>query len=311
MARLMNHTAPVVQAFLGLAERCNSGIWLKSIKASLREPGGPLLRSLSGHLNFISAIEFTPDSRHCVSADHKGTIKLWDVEVGNELAKLSGDASGARAIAITPDGLRPVTVSWDSKLRVWDLQARRLLREMNSAPYPDSIAVTADGEYAVSNADRHRTLKVWDLMRGKALPRLRGHADEVNAIRAIPNSSLFISASNDKTCKVWNLKARRQVATLPGHSGEVTAVSTTPDGRYAVSQSVRELKVWELEGFRELLTVSLESSSEKLIAAVRTRDREYLIYTFKSDVINVLNLETGAKVGAISSAGRLFTKGHD
>jgi WD40 repeat protein len=322
--RLLNQTHPAVRKLLDQAEGESSGVWLRPLKASLGEPGGPLLSTLSGHLQHITAIEFTTDSRYCLSADYGGALKLWDVESGNELATLPGNKEGARAIAVTPDGRRLVTATWDHRIHVWDLKARSLLKELSSPPYPVSVAVAADCKYAVSNADKHKTLKVWDLERGTRLPSLRGHAGEVQDVRVIPGRPLFISASCDKTCKVWDIIARRQVATLAGHSGRVEKVSVTPDGRYAVSQSEGEwrlnvtpdgrdifsqspgeLKVWDLVNFSEVTTIP-QASLERLIGAVRRPTGEYFIYTSMSSAINVRNLVTGLKVGSISSTGRNF-----
>jgi WD40 repeat protein len=322
--RLLNQAHPAVKKLLNQAERESSGIWLRPLKASLGEPGGPLLGTLSGHLQHITAIEFTTDSRYCLSADYGGALKLWDAESGNELATLPGNQEGARAIAVTPDGRRLVTATWGHRIQVWDLKARSLLKELSSPPYPNSVAVTADCKYAVSNADKHKTLKVWNLERGTSLPSLRGHAGEVKTVRVIPGRALFISASSDKTCKVWDVIARRQVATLAGHSGGVETISVTPDGRYAVSQSqgewrvnvtpdggdafsqsLGELKVWDLVTFSEVTTIP-QASSERLMGAVRRPTGEYFIYTSMSGVVNVRNLVTGAKVGSISSAGRTF-----
>ena len=323
--RLLNQTNPVVKDFLNQTEGESSGLWLRPLKASLGEPGGPLLRTLSGHLSHITAIEFTPDSRYCLSADYGGALKLWDAESGNELTTLPGNKEGARAIAVTPDGKRLVTATWDHRIHVWDLKARSLLKELSSPPYPDSVAVTADYKYAVSNADKHKTLKVWDLERGTRLPSLRGHAGEVQDVRVIPGRPLFISASSDKTCRVWDIMARRQVAILAGHSGRVETVGVTPDGRYAVSQSEGEwrmnvtpdgrdvlsqspgeLKVWDLVNFSEVTTIP-RASLERLIGAVRRPTGEYFIYTSMSGAINVRNLVTGSKVGSISSTGRNFS----
>jgi WD40 repeat protein len=313
LARLMNQTNETVKGLLSRAAGAITGVWLRPLKSSLVEPGGPLLRTLSGHTNHISATEFMLDSRYCASADYKGNLKLWDVEAGVEVATLQSATDGARAIAITPDGGRIVVPGWNHKISVWDLKERRPIKEFASPPYPDSVAVSADCKYAVSNADRHRTLKVWDVERGQALPSLRGHAGEVTVVRAIPGGDLFISASDDGTCKVWDVAARKLRATLAGHSGAVEAVVVTPDGRYAVSQSThhaipqttRELKVWDLHNFSELTTIPLPPS-ENLIAAVRRPGGKHLIYTSSRGVVNVLELDTGSKVGSISSAGRTF-----
>lgn len=63
-----------------------------------------------------TAVLFTPDSQHLVSASEEGT-RLWDLD-GRELARFRS----ARPLAWSQDGRRLVTGAVDGSLELWDLE---------------------------------------------------------------------------------------------------------------------------------------------------------------------------------------------
>ena len=62
----------------------------------------------------------TPDGRRAVSTSDDQTLRLWDLETGEELLTLRHD-SALGGVAVTPDGRRAVSTSQDHTLKVWEL----------------------------------------------------------------------------------------------------------------------------------------------------------------------------------------------
>ena len=50
------------------------------------------------------------------------TLKVWNLETGDEPHTLEGHSRSVTAVAVTPDGQRAVSASWDNTLKVWDLR---------------------------------------------------------------------------------------------------------------------------------------------------------------------------------------------
>ena len=98
--------------------------------ASFTAPGGPLLRTLAGHADWVTAVAVTPDGRHAVSASWDRTLKVWDLASGAELRTLAGHADWVMAVAVTPDGRHAVSASEDRTLKVWDLASGAELRTL-------------------------------------------------------------------------------------------------------------------------------------------------------------------------------------
>ena len=72
----------------------------------------------------------TADGRRAVSASEDNTLKVWDLETGQELRTLAGHSDSVNGVAVTADGRRAVSASRDKTLKVWDLETGQELRTL-------------------------------------------------------------------------------------------------------------------------------------------------------------------------------------
>jgi WD40 repeat protein len=110
-------------------------------------------------------VAFSPDSQRLVSGGAENTIKVWDVQSGQELQTLRGHSGDVYAVAFSPhDGGRWVASgSEDSTVKVWDSRSGELLRTFRGhTGLVCSLAFSRDGKRLYSGS-RDTTVKVWDL----------------------------------------------------------------------------------------------------------------------------------------------------
>jgi len=268
--------------------------WLYPLKANLLPPGGPLLRTLTGHKAGVRAVAVTADGCRAISASHDQTLKVWNLVTGAEEATLRGHTDWVIAVAVTANGQRVVSASFDQTLKVWNLTTgaeEATLRGHASQVW--AVVMTADGQRAVSASD-DQTLKVWNLTTGAEEATLRGHTDRVNAVAVTADGQRAVSASDDRTLKVWNLAAGAEEATLRGHTSLVSAVAVTADGRRAVSASFDQtLKVWNLVTGTEEAT--LRGHTDHVIAVAVTADGQRAVSGSYDQTLKVWNLATGTE----------------
>lgn len=75
---------------------------------------------LKGHISFVKAIVFLPDTSQLASASNDGTVQLWDAVTGTSLQILESHYGSVNAIAFLPDGKQLASASWNCTVRLWD-----------------------------------------------------------------------------------------------------------------------------------------------------------------------------------------------
>jgi WD40 repeat protein len=73
----------------------------------------------------VWSLTFSLDGKTLASGDEKGTIKLWDVAGGKELASYTGHAGKVLCLAISADGKMLASGGQDRTIKLWDTAKSR------------------------------------------------------------------------------------------------------------------------------------------------------------------------------------------
>jgi len=290
LGRLQYLKEPDIQSTCEKARKYRNSRWLHPLTASLTPPVGPLLRTLEGHTDRVNAVAVTNDGSRAISASYDSTLKVWDLETGEQIRTLEGHTDWVRGLAVTKDGSRAISAaSYDRTLKVWDLETGEQIHTLEGhTSSVNAVAVTKDGARAIS-ASYDSTLKVWDLETGENMHTMEGHNGSVYAVAVTPDGRRAISGSDDETLKVWDLETGENMHTIEGHYNWVMAVAVTPDGRHAISASYdNTLKVWDLET-GEIITEF--SGDSPIISCAVSSDGVTIVAGESSGGVHLLLLE--------------------
>ncbi|HEX5751249.1 MAG TPA: SIR2 family protein [Archangium sp.] len=270
----------------------------------LRHPvrAGSSERTLEGHRGWVRGCAVTPDGRRVVSASDDKTLKVWDVETGQELATLRGHEGWVMGCVVTPDGRRVVSASEDKTLKVWDVETgQELVTSRGHEAAVNGCVVMPDGRHMVSASD-DESLKVWEVDTGKELATLRGHVGGVMGCAVMPDGRRVVSASYDKTLKVWDWVTGKELLSLEGHTGGVRGCAVLPDGRCVVSASNDgTLKIWDVETRRELATLTGHEGWVRCCAVLPDGPR--VVSASEDGTLKIWDVETRRELFALKGHG--------
>ncbi|KAF7193539.1 putative E3 ubiquitin ligase complex SCF subunit sconB [Pseudocercospora fuligena] len=174
-----------------------------------------------GHTNGVMCLQF--DDNVLITGSYDTTVKVWDINTGEELRTLYGHTSGIRALQF--DDKKLMTGSLDSTMRMWNWKTGELLRTFPA--HQDGIITLHFTEGYVATGSRDRTVRVWNNT-SKATFVLRGHTDWVNCVKIDQASRTLFSASDDLTIRLWDLDTRECIRVFAGHVGQVQQVVPMP-----------------------------------------------------------------------------------
>ncbi len=101
--RMQCFDVPEIQQLLFQAKQSKTTC-LRPLTPSLTSPGGRLLRTLNGHSDVVNAVAVTADGKRAISGSDDNTLKLWNLETGEELFYLIGHCDSVIGVAVTPVG---------------------------------------------------------------------------------------------------------------------------------------------------------------------------------------------------------------
>ena len=170
-----------------------------------------------GHSNGVMCLQF--DEHILATGSYDATIKIWDIETGEEIRTLKGHNSGIRCLQF--DNNKLISGSIDKSLKVWNWRTG----ECHSTYTGHSggvIGLHFDSTILASGS-MDTTVRIWNF-EDKSTCVLRGHEDWVNAVKVDAASRTVFSASDDCTVRLWDLDSKSTIKIFKGHVGQVQQV---------------------------------------------------------------------------------------
>jgi WD40 repeat protein len=80
-----------------------------------------IIGRLTGHLDSVTDVVFSPDGAMLATASADATVRLWSLSSRRQVASLNGHGGPVRAVTFGPDGKLLASASADGTTRLWDV----------------------------------------------------------------------------------------------------------------------------------------------------------------------------------------------
>lgn len=249
----------------------------------------------------VYSLIFSPDGKRVITGHKDASIRIWDIETGQEVGKpLLGHDNAVWSLNITPDGRRIISSSGDNTLRLWSVltgeQLGPSLKGHEDAVY--SISLSPDGERIVSGgseAGNDRTIRVWDIGYKLFEKPFYGHSDSVYSVVSSLDGEKVASGGRDETVIIWDVASGNAETILTGKDA-FNSVAFSPDGNtIAAGGSDAIVTLWDSHSGQEASISPLRGHRESIRTVAFHPDGKRLITGSEDQTIGVWNFTTGER----------------
>lgn len=126
---------------------------LPPLTPSLDQAGGLQRLALRGHRAAVGKVLLTPSGTDAVTASNDGTLRVYDLEIGDNTLVLDGHSGPVTDMAITNDGSLLVSTSEDATARAYEMERGMCLRVLTGHEGPLTCLVLDPwGRFAVTGS---------------------------------------------------------------------------------------------------------------------------------------------------------------
>jgi WD40 repeat protein/class 3 adenylate cyclase len=220
----------------------------------------------TGHTDVVGALALSPDGKYVLSASLDKTVRLWDIETGEEIRQFSSHGE-VKSIVFSSDGQRILTGGLmggtDGVVHLWDIEPHPALPMFNGGNDMWAAAFSPDGKFLATNGINNE-IKVWNISTGQTLWKVQDNGLALWALAFSPDGQYLVSGNMDGVTTLWDAKTGRKVRQFTAQGlDEINGLTFSPDGKTLLaggtSLGITETfaPIWDVETGREILRIPL------------------------------------------------------
>lgn len=173
-----------------------------------------------GHTDSVMCLQF--EDNILMTGSYDATIKIWDMETGEELRTLRGHTAGVRCLQF--DDTKLITGSLDRSIRVWNWRTGECISKYSG--HSEAVIALHFDSTLLASASVDRTVKIWNFKDKSTF--VLPHPEGVNAVKIDTPSRTVLTACDDGAARLWDLDTKTCLRVFHNHIGAVQQVVSLP-----------------------------------------------------------------------------------
>lgn len=190
------------------------------------------------------------------------TIRVWNLETGDQIHSFNKDGGWVSDLAVTPDGTRLLSCDWQKDVvSIWDLSSGVMVNTLPGEA--SSLAVSAGGRYVLLGGCMN--FRLVELATGKEIRRVGGPGID-GWVRSILFSSdgkdALVGDSSSKPM-LWDLSSGTLVRAFGGYTGQVSTVKPSRTGHLMLTADFynHSVFIWDVGTGQRVKTMCRDDKS--------------------------------------------------
>lgn len=264
----------------------------------------------------INTLAFHPEGKQLVSGGEDRTVRVWDLEKGEESLRFDQQNMWISQVAYSPNGKLIVSASNDGTVAIWNTnpakETKRLVHkssEHTNGTY--AVAYDFDGK-AIFTAGGDSTAhkigapgpngeyieKVTGIRQKDFNLSGGGHDRPITALAVSPDGKMLVTGSEDNSIRIWEVSTGKVVRVMQGHNDHITSLAISSDAGTLISASKdHTIRVWTLDLNDTHRT--LNGHKGYVWSAMYSPDGSLVASAGADQVIRIWNNETGTEIASL------------
>ena len=255
-----------------------------------------------GHAKYITAYDFSPDSKYVVTGSQDNSIILWNIETGREIRMFNRHTDPVFSVVYNNDGTRILSSSKDNTAKVFDVISGDLILSIKMPRNDLQQAYYSPDNSKIILMDESDAIFVFDAQTGKKIGEFSKSYGVYNCDQLFdPTATRILSTDNYEKFYVRGVAKGDTIMTIPFDKAYM--LSYSPNGKYIGASSTKLFtKIFDAATGKEIydLRYGTEECDGCNTKHVFSNSGNYLV-TMSNRVDAVLwDLTTGKKIKVFS-----------
>jgi hypothetical protein len=254
----------------------------------------------------VDAVVFSPAGTVLATADHNGSIYLWDLATRKRaLSLLDPGSLGVESVTFSASGRVLASGDQNGSAYMWNLATRHLIATLTGPGFEavDSAAYSPRGK-TLATGDYDGSTYLWgpagSLTATLVAP---GSNNSVYGVAFSPDGQLLATADVNGSTYLWNVATQSRIATL-ADSSAVYAVAFSPGGQLlATANQDGTTTLWNVPSRRRIATLRIPGAGSAVSSVAFSPNGKLLATGSQDGATYLWDVATGRRVATLPTPG--------